>query len=92
MFSCGRENWVWKKGGFLVFDQINSWKISWFAKTSVFDIRDRKKNMFSENKPSGGKSDPNMPNSLKILLVFNLHFWALLDMLVLNELLFDVLA
>jgi hypothetical protein len=33
-----------------------------------------KKNLFCENKPSGGKSDPNMPNSLKILLVFNLHF------------------
>jgi hypothetical protein len=30
--------------------------------------------LFCENKPSGGKSDPNMPNFLKILLVFNLHF------------------
>jgi hypothetical protein len=36
-------------------------------------LRDRKKNLFCENKPSGGKIDPNMPNSLKILLVFNLH-------------------
>jgi hypothetical protein len=25
-------------------------------------LRERKKNMFCENKPSGGKSDPNMPN------------------------------
>jgi hypothetical protein len=33
---------------------------------------DRKKNLFCENKPSGGKSDPNMPNSMIILLVFNL--------------------
>jgi hypothetical protein len=48
--------------------------------------------LYCENKPSGGKSDPNMPNSLKILLVFNLHLWALLDMLVWNELLFNVLA
>ena len=45
---------------------------------------DRKKNLFCENKPSGGKSDPNMPNSLKTLLVFNLHFWVLIDMLVRN--------
>jgi hypothetical protein len=25
-------------------------------------LRDRKKYVFCENKPSGGKSDPNMPN------------------------------
>jgi hypothetical protein len=27
---------------------------------------DRKINLFSENKPSGGKSDPNMPKSMSI--------------------------
>jgi hypothetical protein len=26
--------------------------------------RDRKNNLFCENKPSGGKSDPNMPNPM----------------------------
>jgi hypothetical protein len=29
------ENWLWEKGSFWHF---YSWKISWFAKTSVFDI------------------------------------------------------
>jgi hypothetical protein len=58
----------------------------------VSDIRDKKKNLFCENKPSGGKSDPNMPNSIKILLVFNLHFLVFLDTLFRNELLFNVLA
>jgi hypothetical protein len=29
--------------------------------------------LFCENKPSGGKSDPNMPNSMWDKLVFNLH-------------------
>jgi hypothetical protein len=55
-------------------------------------LRDSKNNLFCENKPSGGKIDPNIPNSLKILLVFNLHFLALLDILVRSELLFNVLA
>jgi hypothetical protein len=38
LFSYGGEIWLWKKGEFLAFDQIYSWKIFWFAKTSVFDI------------------------------------------------------
>jgi hypothetical protein len=29
-------------------------------------------NLFRENKPSGGKYDPNMSNLMIILLVFNL--------------------
>jgi hypothetical protein len=36
-------------------------------------LRDRKNNLFYEIKPSGGKSDPNMPNSMWDKLVFNLH-------------------
>jgi hypothetical protein len=52
-------------------------------------------NLLCENKPSGGKSDPNMPN-LNDLIGFQfdikLLFLALLDMLVQFELLFDVLA
>jgi hypothetical protein len=39
--------------------------ISCFTKTSVFDI-DRKNNLFCENKPSGGKSDPNLSCSLSL--------------------------
>jgi hypothetical protein len=38
LFSCGGEIWLWGKGGVLALDQIYSWKIFWFAKTSVFDI------------------------------------------------------
>jgi hypothetical protein len=34
----GGEIRLWEKGEFLVFDQNYSWKIFWFAKTSVFDI------------------------------------------------------
>jgi hypothetical protein len=53
-------------------------------------------NLFCENKPSGGKSDPNMPNPLMILFVFNLtsicSSYLFLDMLVHIELPFDVLA
>jgi hypothetical protein len=29
-------------------------------------------NLFCENKPSGGKNDPNMPNPIITLLVFKL--------------------
>jgi hypothetical protein len=36
-------------------------------------------NLFCKNKPSGGKSDPNMPNPLMILFVFNLTSIALLS-------------
>jgi hypothetical protein len=35
-----------------------------------------KKNLFFENKPSGGKSDPNMPNPMWDEFVFNLHSLA----------------
>jgi hypothetical protein len=34
----GRIFAMGKGGEFVAFDQIYSWKISWFAKTSVFDI------------------------------------------------------
>jgi hypothetical protein len=39
----------------------------------VFLHKDTKMDLFCENKPSGGKSDPNMPNPMISLLVFNLH-------------------
>jgi hypothetical protein len=35
-----------KKGEFVAFDQIYSWKISWFTKTSVFDIEIEKRICF----------------------------------------------
>jgi hypothetical protein len=54
-------------------------------KQSVFD-RDREMNLFCENKPSGGKNDPNMSNPMIVLLVFNLTsictFSSHLEMLV----------
>jgi hypothetical protein len=51
-----------KKGEFLALDKFFSWNSSPLAQTSVFDLEIGKKNLFCENKPSGGKSDPNMPN------------------------------
>jgi hypothetical protein len=39
-------------------------------------LRDRKKNLNCENKPSGGKSDPNIPNlKWEKIGSSNLHFW-----------------
>jgi hypothetical protein len=46
------RNFAMGKGEFLALGQ-------------VFGYRDWKKNSFCENKPSGGKSDPNTPNSKK---------------------------
>ena len=37
-------------------------------------LRDRKINLICKNKPSGGKSDPYMPNPMWVNLVSNLHF------------------
>jgi hypothetical protein len=33
-------------------------------KTKCFLHRDREMNLFCENKPSGGKNNPNMPNPM----------------------------
>jgi hypothetical protein len=38
LFSYGEKFDYGKKGEFVAFDQTYSWKISWFSKTSVFDI------------------------------------------------------
>jgi hypothetical protein len=46
----------------LALDKFFSWNSSLFAQASVFDLEIGKKNLFCENKLSGGKSDPNMPN------------------------------
>jgi hypothetical protein len=51
-----------KRGSFLALDKFYSWNISLFAQTSVFDL-DIGKKLICKNKPSGGKSDPNMPNT-----------------------------
>jgi hypothetical protein len=53
------------------------------------ELRDRKKKLFCENKPGGGKSDPNMPNPMRVKLVFNLHS---LRMILHFKLLLNVLA
>jgi hypothetical protein len=58
----------------------------------VLDLEIGKRICFVKINQVVTKSDPNIPNSLKVLLVFNLHFLALLDILVQNELLFNVFA
>jgi hypothetical protein len=70
-FSYEGEIWLWENGEFL----DDSWsKLSlkdlWISKTNVFDIEIGKWIFFCENKPSGGKNDPNMPNPSMILFVF----------------------
>jgi hypothetical protein len=92
LYSYGGEFWLWEKWGveFVTFDQSYSWKISWFVKTNVFWYRDRKKNLSCD--PSGGKSDPNMPNPMWVKLVFNLHSLASLKIVVAFWVAFNVLA
>jgi hypothetical protein len=53
---------IMRKGG--VF---GTWSILLLEYLSIFPnkgvwLRDRKKNLICKNKPSGAKSDPNMPN------------------------------
>jgi hypothetical protein len=52
-----------KKGEFLTLDQFYSCNISLFTQKKGVWLRDRKKDLIRKNKPSGGKSDPNMPKS-----------------------------
>jgi hypothetical protein len=75
LFSNGGEGWLWEKGG--VF---GTWSNLFLKCLSICPnkcvwLRDREKNLFCENKQSGGKSDPNMPNPKWENLVFNLHFF-----------------
>jgi hypothetical protein len=72
-FIMGENFDYGKKGEFLALDQIYSWSISQFAQTNGFDLEIGKRICFFENKPSGGKSDQNMPNSMWEKLVFKLH-------------------
>jgi hypothetical protein len=46
LFSYGGEFSLWENGEFVAFNQIYSWKISWFAKTSVLDLEIGKINCF----------------------------------------------
>jgi hypothetical protein len=60
------RNLILEKGG--VF---SSWsklvlKDIFICQNKCFWHRDRKMNLFCEKKPSGGKSDPDMPNPMKI--------------------------
>jgi hypothetical protein len=48
----GDKSLLWEKGEFLAFDQS---KLCWFAKPKCFWHRNKKMNLYCENKPSGGK-------------------------------------
>jgi hypothetical protein len=91
----GRNSIMGKGGVFGIWSKLLL-KDLLICQNKCFWHRYRKMNLFCENKPSGGKSDPNMPNPLMILFVFNLtsicSSYLFLDMLVHIELPFDVLA
>jgi hypothetical protein len=75
LFSYGGKIWLWEKGGVLAFDQIYSWNISWFAKTSVFDIEIGKRICFVKINPKWDKfvfKFALFSFSLKMLLLFEL--------------------
>ena len=46
------------------------------CQNKCFWYRDRKKNLFCKNKPSGGKSDPNIPNPMWDKLVFKFALFS----------------
>jgi hypothetical protein len=63
IWSHGGEFWLWEKGR--VF---GTWSILLLQYLSIWPnkgvwLRDRKKDLICKSKPSGGKSDPNMPNT-----------------------------
>jgi hypothetical protein len=64
LFSYGGEIWLWEKGEFLAFDQIYCWKISWFAKTSVFGLEIGKRICFVKINQVVAKTDPIMPKPM----------------------------
>jgi hypothetical protein len=63
-----------KRGSFWYLIKFTLERSLDLRKQVCLTLKTGKRFFFCENKPSGGKSDLNMPNSLKILLVFNLHF------------------
>jgi hypothetical protein len=78
LVSYGGEFWLREKGG--VF---GTWLVLLLKYISICPnkcvwLRYKKKNLICENKPSGGKSDPNMPNLKWENLVFK---FALLRMM-----------
>jgi hypothetical protein len=62
LFSYGGEIWLWEKGGVFGIWSNLLLRDLLISQNKCFWHRDRKNNLFCENKPSGGKSDPNMPN------------------------------
>ena len=60
--SCGEKYWLWDLGGvFEIFDQSLLKLLSLCFNMCVW-LRDRDLSLICKNKPSGGKSDTNMPN------------------------------
>jgi hypothetical protein len=64
LFSYGGEIWLWEKGGVFGIWSKLFLKDLLICQNKCFWDRYRKNNLFCENKPSGGKSDPNMPNPM----------------------------
>jgi hypothetical protein len=58
----GRILIMGKGGVFAIWSKLHLKDLS-ICQNKFVGLRDRKNNLFLENKPSGGKSDPNMPNS-----------------------------
>jgi hypothetical protein len=81
LVSCGKNVWLWEKGG--VFESlINfSWNTSFYVSTSVFDLEIGIWVWFTKTNQVVEKNDPNMPNlnQKQILISFALmlHFYVL---------------
>jgi hypothetical protein len=63
-----------KKGEFLAHDKFDSWNISLFAQTSVFELEIGKKIWFAKANQVVAKVIQICQNPMWVNLVFNLHF------------------
>jgi hypothetical protein len=66
-----------KKGDFGIWSNLLL-KDLLICQNKCFLQRDRKTNLFCENKPSGGKSDPNMPKSYVRLIGLHIALFSLM--------------
>jgi hypothetical protein len=71
LLSYAGEILLWEKGGVFGVWSTLVLKDILICQNKCSSHRDRKMNLFCENKPSGGKNDPNRPNPMIILVVFN---------------------
>jgi hypothetical protein len=66
------EKFDYGKRGVFGFPSKLTLKNVLICQNKVFCHRSNKMNLYCENKPSGGKNDPNLPNHVIIQLVFSL--------------------